>query len=908
MPKIANMAWTKYFEALPRTPRPSLRRRGSGARDSPWVLTRALSVGSVPKSRKDRRARESQQTSSYSGEIGPHLKNYLKRLEGQQGHLRDGGRGANVDRSVRSRADPLKVEFYRHKDRFILQMKECEDGDWRRARKILDNAVSRHQETMDRYLQRERPFSEEEDFATRFAGVSEFDEVHEEGPENDVTGTRNDPHHDDFSMVWPPESEAPSITLDNQTTINGDMQWDTSAVRHNHEGQEEEWVGYGGFESEGGRVMDLEEISGAPQTSIEAVQNRGFVDDWGSDSSVSGGASSLVNAQSEAPLTRQQLAMQIAAGLGGQGINADGREVNTAKEKRGNKAKKKAPQDWVCQVCHMKNYEAESECFGCHAPRQSPSTATIQPGVNDGTKSLSQDAGLDDWECPKCGHSNFAWRKSCISCEQQPEIPQPKSKLPDPGWMTKIMEKVHSMDARQDEQELHGQAGVIEDTTGSDSLKDKAEVTDPFVNTESAPYGENLSALSVSTVDGDMFAAAIKVFKKAGNLEQAMLSLNMMEECAYSENVARSFEYQQNQIAQRASSGHEVEQGLLSSTSMGNLLKAYAAVVAMCANQMPFASCNSVMEIIFERMPSVVPKHRHNLLGEDVAVSPDLDTLNSALLALARAEGGSRMDEIEEIVDLMKSLKIKPNILTLNYLILGCANYCGDGSLSWTSERMDDKNELESTVDYAANADSFESGQAQRTKDLFEHPFYQRGSETLYQRSPQADLTRARKWFESIVGNLGVRPKVLTFNLLLQCAAFQKDGSDLPAARQIIQTMSKYKVKPNDHTYASALDVCTRRSEGPGFRSAEEFKELFEGKHGLSPGPKTYRSLINFFDTAGKVKTVDNLYREAQRKGIDLGVGTGQHEGVLDSTILKRTAVKLASVLQRGERTGGGKE
>ena len=59
--------------------------------------------------------------------------------------------------------------------------------------------------------------------------------------------------------------------------------------------------------------------------------------------------------------------------------------------------------------------------------------------------------------------------------------------------------------------------------------------------------------------------------------------------------------------------------------------------------------------------------------------------------------------------------------------------------------------------------------------------------------------------------------------------------------------------------------------------------------------------MIELFDRAGKVKTVDKLYRKAQSEGVDLGVGTGQHQVVLEGTILKKTAVKLASVLA-GER------
>ena len=121
-------------------------------------------------------------------------------------------------------------------------------------------------------------------------------------------------------------------------------------------------------------------------------------------------------------------------------------------------------------------------------------------------------------------------------------------------------------------------------------------------------------------------------------------------------------------------------------------------------------------------------------------------------------------------------------------------------------------------------------------------------------------------------------------------------------ARKIIQTLDRYGVRPNDHTYASALDVSARRAEGPGIRSAKEFRDLFERKYGLTPGPRTYRSLIELFDRAGKVKTVDELYRKAQSEGIDLGVGTGQHQGVLDSTILKNTAVTLARVLGAKEK------
>ena len=106
---------------------------------------------------------------------------------------------------------------------------------------------------------------------------------------------------------------------------------------------------------------------------------------------------------------------------------------------------------------------------------------------------------------------------------------------------------------------------------------------------------------------------------------------------------------------------------------------------------------------------------------------------------------------------------------------------------------------------------------------------------------------------------------------------------------------------------ASALEVSARRAEGPGLRSAEEFQAIFEGKYGLKPGPKAYRSMIELFDRAGKVKTVDKLYRKAQSEGVDLGVGTGQHQVVLEGTILKKTAVKLASVLagEREERRGG---
>ena len=171
----------------------------------------------------------------------------------------------------------------------------------------------------------------------------------------------------------------------------------------------------------------------------------------------------------------------------------------------------------------------------------------------------------------------------------------------------------------------------------------------------SSPETSSLSELSVSTVDGDMFAAAIKVFKQARNLEQARLALDMMEECAYSENVARSISIEQRQQQDypqqhqwprsngqkpRGRGGRHDAQAtdLLATTSMGNLSQAYGAVAAMCASATPFADANLAIEIIFDRMPSVVPKHTLNLRNEDMAVCPDLDVLNSALLACARAE------------------------------------------------------------------------------------------------------------------------------------------------------------------------------------------------------------------------------------------------------------------------------
>ena len=110
---------------------------------------------------------------------------------------------------------------------------------------------------------------------------------------------------------------------------------------------------------------------------------------------------------------------------------------------------------------------------------------------------------------------------------------------------------------------------------------------------------------------------------------------------------------------------------------MGNLSQAYGTVAAMCASATPYADASLATEIIFERMPSVVPKHRQNLIDEDMAVRPDLDILNSALLACARAEGGSQMKEMDALVQEMKALKIRPSVTTLNYLILGCANFCG---------------------------------------------------------------------------------------------------------------------------------------------------------------------------------------------------------------------------------------
>ena len=138
--------------------------------------------------------------------------------------------------------------------------------------------------------------------------------------------------------------------------------------------------------------------------------------------------------------------------------------------------------------------------------------------------------------------------------------------------------------------------------------------------------------MSVSTVDGDMFAAAIKVFKQAHKLDQARIALDMMEECAYSENVARSIRIEQEQgFPQHDADGQGEGPGgvpardaqvdnLLATTSMGNLSKVYGAVAAMCARATPFADANLATEIIFDRMPSVVPKHTQNLGNEDVAM------------------------------------------------------------------------------------------------------------------------------------------------------------------------------------------------------------------------------------------------------------------------------------------------
>ena len=82
------------------------------------------------------------------------------------------------------------MEFYRHKDRFMARMLACEDGDWRAARKILDEAVQRHQDSVDVYLQRNRG---DGDGATVVLGEDVSDNVSDDDGVHEAWGAQTDP-------------------------------------------------------------------------------------------------------------------------------------------------------------------------------------------------------------------------------------------------------------------------------------------------------------------------------------------------------------------------------------------------------------------------------------------------------------------------------------------------------------------------------------------------------------------------------------------------------------------------------------------------------------------------------------------------------------------------------------------
>ena len=81
--------------------------------------------------------------------------------------------------------------------------------------------------------------------------------------------------------------------------------------------------------------------------------------------------------------------------------------------------------DWVCPKCNNSNFAFRQECNRCGEPRGSSRGGGNDRRQRDGrrgrdnrrdNRSNHQQHGDNDWDCPKCNNSNFSFRTECNRC------------------------------------------------------------------------------------------------------------------------------------------------------------------------------------------------------------------------------------------------------------------------------------------------------------------------------------------------------------------------------------------------------------------------------------------------------------------------------------------------------------
>ena len=71
-------------------------------------------------------------------------------------------------------------------------------------------------------------------------------------------------------------------------------------------------------------------------------------------------------------------------------------------------------EDWTCPKCKNSKFAFRKKCHRCEAVRPRGGGGRNERNSN-GRGNTGQKAG--DWDCPKCKNSNFAFRKKCHRCE-----------------------------------------------------------------------------------------------------------------------------------------------------------------------------------------------------------------------------------------------------------------------------------------------------------------------------------------------------------------------------------------------------------------------------------------------------------------------------------------------------------
>ena len=337
---------------------------------------------------------------------GPYLRQYLERVAEQR-------------QPYRRRPEPHRVDFYRRKDEFIARMRACGAEDWREARTILDEAVERHQESIDAYLlRRDDPVGAGRGGGDGGGGHGEMGMgmgvapgiVHADEAESlgfyqeagvDEWGAQLDP----LGAPLVPEQEAESGWGDEICgTVRMEEGW----------GDADQFEEISGFDGTG--KFDEMGMDHDPMHAPEPLDNaEDAVAEWKGELAGSGTAEPRGESPgSDAPLTRQQLAMQIMANLPSDAAPTS--SLNEVLLKKNSKQKKR---DRLIQN----------------------ETSVSTPHIPTLRQEEPKNTSMDDWVCPKCGASNYAWHKFCIECEQRPAVPEKPDPPPDSGLMKRIMER-----------------------------------------------------------------------------------------------------------------------------------------------------------------------------------------------------------------------------------------------------------------------------------------------------------------------------------------------------------------------------------------------------------------------------------------------------------------------------------